>query len=104
MIAKKRFLGGVDQVSEGLNVERPERLDSSFQIDPARAAADGNVEQDPQRDEGNGDKSPSGDQSLSKRCSSVFHVSTSSWGTTVRDAGSSSGASKYPIQIETQTR
>src|ERR1039458_2149773 len=67
------------------------------------------IHQGPQREERNRDESPSGDhsrrnQSLSKCCSSMFHVSTSSWGTTVSDAGSGSGASKYPIQIETQTR
>ena len=66
MMAKECFLGWVDQVSESFNVERAERLDSPFQINPARAVADGNVDQDHQREERNRDKRPGGDQSLSK--------------------------------------
>ena len=68
MIAKKRFLGWVDEVPEGLNVEGPERLDSSLQINPARAAADGNIHQDHQREERDGDKNPSDDQCLTDQC------------------------------------
>jgi hypothetical protein len=80
-------------------------VDSLFYVNPARAAADGNIHQDPEREEGNGDENPSGDQCLRKCCNSLFQVSTSSSsGTAVRDTGLSSAASKYPIQIKTQTR
>jgi hypothetical protein len=73
MFAKEGLLDGVDQVSESLNVQRPERLNSAFQIKLACATAHRRIHHDPQREEGNGNETPGGnhacpiivDQSLS---------------------------------------